>query len=280
MKLNSRLFISLVFALLLINILSAQEIKVKVGEVKDSRTTGEFFAELEVQLIFIGDILENAKSLKCILNTAVDETERDLIKDSERVSEFTDIDADSPGRTTIPVKLKNPSRKSMTVKEISGEVEIYNPKKDANSIVTVKNFAKSSGKELSEKVLKDSDIHVSVLTADQYQEISEKKKADVDTSGLLGQMINALAGMFGNMSSTNPNNIILKVVDVNSNIIDIEFLDQSGKKIPHWGKMNMDDIVIYDFENKLPENAQLRFYLRTDKSLKVIPFVIKDIDLP
>ncbi len=280
MKLNAGLFIPFISLLLIFNILNAQEVKVKVGEVKDSRTTGEFFAELEIQLIFIGDILENAKSLKCILNTATDETERDLIKDSERISEFTDVDEETPGRANVAVKLKNPSRKSMTVKEISGEVEIYNPKKDANSIVTVKNFSKSAGKELQDQALKASGIHISVLTADQYQEISDQKKADVDTSGLLGQMINAMAGMFGNMSSTNPNNIILKIVDLNSKIIDIEFLDPTGKKIPHWGKMNMDDIVIYDFENKLPENAQLRFYLRTDKSLKVIPFVVKDIDLP
>jgi len=280
MKLNASLFIPLIILLLTFNILNAQEVKVKVGEVKDSRTTGEFFAGLEVELKFIGDILVKAQSIKCTLNNAVDETDRDLIKEEERVSEFTDINQDSPGRADITVKLKNPSRRSMTVKEISGEVEIFSPKNDANSIVIIKDFTVQSGKELNSPGLKSSGIHISVLTADQYREISEKKKSGIDTSGLMGQMINALASMFGDMSGTNPNSVILKVVDTDTKIISVEFLDQSGNKIPHWGKMNMDDIVIYDFENKLPDNSQLKLYLKTDKSLKVIPFVIKDIDLP
>jgi hypothetical protein len=269
--------ILLIFTLQLI--ISAQDIKIKVGEVKDSRTTGEFFAGLEIELKFFGDDLDNAKSMRCIITKAIDETERNLIKEEEE-PQFTDADKDNPGRMDITIKLKNPSRKSLTVKELAGEVEMYIPKNDPNAIVTLKNFTSQPGKSVVHNGLKENNIKLSILTTDQYESIKKKQKSEADTSGILGQMVSALSNLFGGFSEPGKNSIILQLTDPEARIINFDFMDQSGKIINSQGSTSSGDIHVYDFEKLMPKNAQLKLYLKTSSSIKKVPFILKDIDLP
>lgn len=257
---------------------NAQDIKINVGDVKDSRTTGQFFAGLEIDLQFLGDALEDVKSMQCIINKAVDDTERDLLKPEEAV-QFTEINKDNPGRADFTIKLKNPSRRAMTIKELSGDVEMYIPRNDPNAIVTIKNFTSQPGKPLLNKGLNENNIKVSVLTTDQYESIKEKQKAEADTS-MLGQMVSALSNFFGGFSSPGKNSIILELIDPESRIINVEFVDQSGRIINTQGSSSMENIHIYDFEKSMPKNAQLKLYLKTNKAVKYMPFTLKDIDLP
>jgi hypothetical protein len=270
---------SLSFMLLLFFLnTNAQDIKINVGDVKDSRTTGQFFAGLEIDLQFLGDALEDVKSIQCTINKAVDDTGRDLIKEEESV-QTTEINKDNPGRADFTIKLKNPSRRAMTIKELSGEVEMYIPKNDPNAIVTIKNFTSQPGKSLVNKGLNENNIKVSVLTTDQYESVKEKQKAEADTS-ILGQMVSSLANFFGGFSSPGKNSIILELIDPESRIINIEFVDQHGKVIDTQGSSSNGDIHVYDFEKSMPKNAQLKLYLKTRLAIKNMPFNLKDIDLP
>jgi hypothetical protein len=270
---------SLSFMLLLFFLnTNAQDIKINVGDVKDSRTTGQFFAGLEIDLQFLGDALEDVKSMQCTINKAVDDTGRDLIKEEESV-QTTEINKDNPGRADFTIKLKNPSRRAMTIKELSGEVEMYIPKNDPNAIVTIKNFTSQPGKSLVNKGLNENNIKVSVLTTDQYESVKEKQKAEADTS-ILGQMVSSLANFFGGFSSPGKNSIILELIDPESRIINIEFVDQHGKVIDTQGSSSNGDIHVYDFEKSMPKNAQLKLYLKTRLAIKNMPFNLKDIDLP
>ncbi|MCX6151919.1 MAG: hypothetical protein NTX22_15445 [Ignavibacteriales bacterium] len=260
--------------------LNAQDIKISVGDVKDSRTTGEFFAGLEVDLKIFGDVLENAKSMRCTILKAVDEMDRDLVKEEERTLNFSDLDKDSPDRADLTLKLKNPSRKAMTIKEIAGEVELYIPKNDPNAIVTIKNFTSQSGKPISNPGLKASNIELSILTTTQYEQLKKKQEQATDTADVMGQMVKALAGLFGGMSEPGQNSIILQLKDPDAMIINVEFLDQKGKEISSQGSMNSEDIQVYDFEKAMPKNAQIQLNIMTSQAIKKIPFTLKDIMLP
>jgi hypothetical protein len=268
---------SLLLLLFFLNI-NAQDIKIKIGDIKDSRTTGQFFAGLEIDLQFLGDALEDVKSMQCTINKAVDDTERDLIKSEETV-QFTEINKDNPGRADFTIKLKNPSRRAMTVKELSGEVEMYIPKNDPKAIVTIKNFTSQPGKPLNNKGLNENNIKVSVLTTDQYESIKEKQKAETDSS-MLGQMVSALSNLFGGFSSPGKNSIILELIDPESRIINVEFVDKEGNIINTQGSSSSENIHVYDFDKPMPKNAQLKLYLKTDLAIKKMPFTLKDIDLP
>jgi hypothetical protein len=278
MKRRNTFYLVIIFLAVVFNV-SAQDLRVNIGDVKDSRTTGEFFAGLEIQLQFLSDILDNTESMRCIIKNAVDDTGRNLIKENED-NQFTDVNKDNPGRADFTVNLKNPSRNAKTVKELSGEIELYIPKNDPNATVTLKNFTAQPGKPVSHNGLKANNISLSILTTDQYESFKKKQKSQIDTSGLMGQMVNALSNLFGGFSEPGKNSIIFQVHDPEARILNYNFFDQSGKIIESNGSTSSEDIKIIDFENPLPKNAQLKLFLKTDSSIKIIPFNLTDIYLP
>src|SRR4051812_6356776 len=97
--------------------LRAQDVQMRLGDVKDSRTTGQFFAGLDIELKLSGDTLEDAKSMKVTLESATDDTGRNLI-DSGKMREGFEAVGAFGRRNVVTLKLKNPARKAATVKEI------------------------------------------------------------------------------------------------------------------------------------------------------------------
>src|SRR6202008_13065 len=63
------------------------KVGVLAGEIKDSRTTGSFFAGMEVELKLVGDVLVDAKGMRLNVDTAVDDTGRNLIGEKTEKSE-------------------------------------------------------------------------------------------------------------------------------------------------------------------------------------------------
>lgn len=259
---------------------TTQDIRVSAGDVKDSRTTEKFFAGLDVQLKLIGEALENAKSLRCKVSRAIDDTGRDLLKEEEEQSDFSDLDSNTPGQAEVTVKLKNPSRRAMVVKELSGSIELFRPKLDPNSVVTIKKFTAESGKAIEHASLKAANVGLSILTKKQYESLSKKSIPDDDTSAVMNQMIKALAGLFGGMMEVGENSVIIQLVDPELKVMKVEFLDGSGKQIDPQSSMRMEDVRVYDFDRQMPATAQLRLYIATPASLLSIPFAVSDISLP
>src|SRR4051812_40103635 len=113
----------------LTRVLFAQDnVQVALGDVKDTRTTGTFFAGLEIQLKVIGDALEDASSVRAVVKSCTDDTGRDLIDPEKNERDFTKVHSGT--NTTLPLKLKNPARKSVSIPQLSGELELFVPKKD------------------------------------------------------------------------------------------------------------------------------------------------------
>jgi len=262
----------------------ANDIRVSVGEVKDSRGTG-YFSELEIKLKVMGDTVSDAKGIKVKVTRAVDDTGRELLKDEERSADFTKPDEYGTGQAEVTVKLKNPARKASVVKEISGKVSIFSPKKDPNAVATVKDFMSGSGKPLQHPALKAAKVEVSVLTKKQYEEIKEKEKKQAkekagEMAGELGAaLVKAFGSLFSGMMEIGENSVILSIADPESKVVDMEFME-NGKRVKNTSSMRMGDVRVYEFENPMPQDAQMVIYLLTPQSLIKEPFKLTDIALP
>ena len=272
----------------------AADIRVQVGDVKDSRTTGKFFANLEIELKLMGDDLDGAKGLRCTVTKAVDDTGRNLLKEEQEKSSFSDINDNNPNQAQVTVKLRNPSRKAATVRELSGEIDVFRPGKDPASLVMVTNLVGRPKIVVSHPSLTAAQIQMTVLSKAQYdadlqaeaKAAEAKAKADAENTGAdIGKAMadgigKAFAGMFGGGMMGGKNSVILRIEDPQSKLIKVEFLDASGKAIRGNGMSWRNDVRCYDFSEPLPQGAQLRIHVATPGSMVRVPLLLKDFALP
>ena len=105
-------------------LVEAQSVRVTAGTIEDRRTTGKFFAGLEIELKLTGDDLEGARAARVVLKKAVDETGRDLLPEEKKEEDFSKSGGGGP---SLKLNLKNPARAASALTEVSGEVQLYVP---------------------------------------------------------------------------------------------------------------------------------------------------------
>lgn len=154
--------------------LGAAEVRTQVGDVKDSRTTGKFFAGLEVELKLTGDALGDAKGIRTTIDKAVDNSGRDLL-DPEKQDESFDALNSSGGGEEVTLKLKNPARKATEIKELTGKLELHIPSADPAATVTVSNLKAVMGQPIADPGLKAAGVEVIVFNKEQFE---ARKKAE------------------------------------------------------------------------------------------------------
>jgi len=278
------------------------QVRVMTGDVKDTRRTDGFFSRLEIELRLIGDSLADAKALRVFLDKAVDETGRDLIDPENKEPEFEEIGSYGRG-DKVDLQMKNPSRKALFVKEISGRVEIYIPKRDPKASIVLTNALKNTGQNVPNPALKAAGIELTVWTKEQYdarrkteearlkKEIEEKRKQakeagelDDPSEAMLDGLMKIFGGMFSTLSEMGENSIALQVTDTKGKLINIEFEDAAGKPISRQGSSSFGSSQtktrIYEFEEKLPSNARIRLNVMTPRSIVTSPFNLTNIPLP
>jgi hypothetical protein len=245
------------------------QVQTQLGDITDSRTTGQFFAGLEVNIKLLGDVVADAVSLQRTVKTAMDDTGRDLIDHEKEKNKFEKLHRNSGQGAELKLKLKNPSRKAATIKELTGEAELFVPKNDPDAIVKVPDFQKSGGKKIELPSLAAAGIELTIYTKEQ--QAAEKAK----DGGDFGSMFNMGGG---------PNDINVQIKDPSQKLVDIEFQDASGEKIKTngWSAMGEPKQMskTFIFSSKLPDNAVLVIYLSTPKSMITVPFTLTNVPLP
>ncbi|MEO7296973.1 MAG: hypothetical protein ABI042_00195 [Verrucomicrobiota bacterium] len=247
---------------------NAESLKIQIGDVKDTRTTGKFFAGLDVDLKFIGDLMDSAERIKVIPSQAIDETGKNLIDPEKKSDSFNKI-GQSSGQKNFTLKLRNPARRANSIKELSGEVQIFAPSLDADSVVTITNVASNAtALPLENKSLKTAGAELSILNRAQYDELKSKRNPAVGIEQLFSAFI-----------PTHPNGLAILVKDPQARIIGFEAIDAKGKTlfVPRTWK---DDLSIYDVSKGLDPEMSVRILLGTPKSLVKVPFKFTDIALP
>jgi len=279
------LILSCAILLMTSSIVHSADVRMSVSDVTDNRSTGHF-SQLEVKLKIMGDAVSDSKGVRVRITGATDDTGRNLLKEKDDGDDFTQVGDQGFGQPEVAVKLKNPARKATVIKELTGEVSLFMPKKDPNATAVIDGFMTKGGKPLEHKALKASQVGVTILTRADFEEMREKRKRDMKEGGgeaakELGQ---ALAGVFGmlfeGMMQVGENSVILGVDDPQSKVTAIEFLDKNGKRISSQSSMRMNDVRTYEFEKPMPADARLMIHMVTPASLVKEEVKLRDIPLP
>jgi hypothetical protein len=261
----------------------APDVRVKVGDITDKRTTGQFFAECEIELQVIGDTVAESAGLRAIrIKTAVDDTGRDLLKEEEESPSFDEINTEQKTSIEKTVKLKNPARSAKFIKLIEGEVELFQPTAANGGVVVEKRFMTRVNAPLQSATLKKWNVQITYMTKEgieaKKKEIEKKQEAGEKIGEAFAQLFQ---GIFGGMTSDDANSLQFVIEDPDGRFVDLKFQDAKGKPIDTQGRFRSGPLYGYSFGEALPgPDAQLVIYLATPTSLKAVPFKVENIPLP
>lgn len=270
--------------------LVAQDLRVGPGTIEDRRTTGRFFAGLEIDLKLTGDDLSDAKSARILLQKAVDETGRNLLPDGKPDPDFKSINS-----SEMKLSLKNPARGASAVKEISGRIELFVPARDPAATVTVDRVLSRMDKAVDSPALKSQKIALRVVSPNAHRAAAKKREAELDkemekhkeemkkeagddkTAEALMALVKGFSGM---MNEVGDNDLILELEDPDKKVLDVSVVGPKGDSIDTNGSMSSGSLRILQFHEKLPADAKLKLLLQTRKSIVSAPFSLTNVPLP
>lgn len=240
--------------LLAASIFAHAEVKVSVGEISDKRTTGKFFAGLDLELKLSGPELAECKGLRVVVKEAKDDTGK-VVKVSEnrfggggfeapRQSFGGGFGEQKKDESAAKIELENPARGAKTI-ALDGVVELLIPSKDPAAVVTV-DVAKQAGKALENDPIKAAGITLTF-------------KAPKDSE----------AGY--------------TIADPKQKVASVEFCSADGKPLETQGSMSSGfggkkDVTI-NLRNAVP-GMTAKVYLLTEKSLVAVPLKLNGVTLP
>lgn len=244
---------SIIPLLVILSNLAPAEITVRVGEISDKRTTGEFFSGLEIKLLVSGPELADAKGLRMKVESAADDNGKSLIK-TDKHSMFADRfeplkEPFGPGKKQkgefeVGVDLANPPRSAKTV-ALVGKLEVMSPKADPASVVTA-DVAKVAGKPLDDPALKAAGVEIT-FKAPKGDELSYELK-DPES----------------------------KVATVDFCSADGKPLESNGSSSMGFGKTKNVSVTL----SNLPADMTVKIYLITAKSVVMVPVKLDAVTLP
>ena len=266
-----------------------QAVDVMVRQVNDRRSKG-FFSELMLYLELPKLQSADVAASRVFVTNATDDTGRNLLDPEAGEPQFETNQRAAmkdapPSPATVSVKLKNPDRKSQKVSSVKGEIELYMPGKDPNSIAEIPKFATMSGKALSHKALKANGVEISMLSdaqiAAERKKREEAKKKEYAEMGYAGEELaevlkSALEGLFG----VEENEVLVRLKDPNKRIQEITYVDAAGdvKMV----SMRDDEGVVRlsTWEGKPQPDWKMRVSMKTPKNLVRYAFALSDVPLP
>ncbi len=258
-------------------------IGVTPGDVTDRRRNDNSFAGLEIELKLTGEAAGGARGARAVVQKAVDDTGRNLVKEGGRPAEFEKSSGE--GSPALKLELRNPARRAKSVREISGQVEVFLPDRDPAAVASADRFLSRMDRPIAASALKAAQTEATVVSRKTYdaekKKDDERKKKESESAGLAGAMVSAFSGLFeGLFGEIGENDLLIRVNDPGKKVFGVEVFDAGGKRIDDSGSMKVGDFWILKFTEKLPADASLRIYLMTGKALVTAPFSLKDVALP
>ena len=258
-------------------------IGVTPGDVTDRRRNDNSFAGLEIELKLTGEAAGGARGARAVVQKAVDDTGRNLVKEGGRPAEFEKSSGE--GSPALKLELRNPARRAKSVREISGQVEVFLPDRDPAAVASTDRFLSRMDRPIAASALKAAQTEATVVSRKTYdaekKKDDERKKKESESAGIAGAMVSAFSGLFeGLFGDIGENDLLIRVNDPGKKVFGVEVFDAGGKRIDDAGSMKVGDFWILKFTEKLPADASLRIYLMTGKALVTAPFSLKDVALP
>jgi hypothetical protein len=283
---------------------------VLVSNIKDTRSTNSFFSKCEVEIKLTGDAVSRAEAVRVLrLTEAVDDTGLDVIN-PEEFPQKINFKGKGKSGAEVTLELKNPSRRAGEIKRLAGELELYSPSTDEEAMLVVDGFMKHTGQPLKDKRLEDAGVSVLILTKEQNDELTRKQKEEEEAKAKAAEareeqaeegdetgdeakeaadvmdamakaFLEAFKGMFGGLGTRmDQNSLKVLIDDPGDRLVEVQFQDAQGKKLStNWWSGEIKNRII-SFNALPPDDARLVIYLSTKKSMKTVPFEVKNIPLP
>lgn len=270
----------------------AKPIDVAVKTVNDRRTSG-FFAQLAINVELPTIPSTDVAASRVLVSAAVDDSGRSLLDPEAKEPELEinhrgslQKSGDTPLPTSIAVNLKNPDRKATKVKEVLGEIELYMPGKDPNSVAEISKFMTFMGKPLTHKALKANGVELALVSAAQI-EAEKKKRADAKRKeyadmGYSGEDLDSIVTsmMDSLLSGADENAVFVKIKDPNQRIQNISYIDAAGET-QHVSVRDSEGIMwLYTWAGKPTNDWKLRINMKTPKNVVRYAFALRDVPLP
>jgi hypothetical protein len=264
---------------------SPTPVKAMVSEVTDTRSTGSSRSECNVGLTFTGDAVADSMRVHQVrLTKAQDELGRDLIlAKADQSEDFANADYRSV-TLRARVALRNPSRNASFIKIIEGEVDLFNPTANNGGQLVIKNAVNSPAEPIEDPTLKKYGIQLMYLTKDSYAAKVKhlEDKSDTATNSELDEAFGdrfktMLTAMF---ASETRRSATLFLKDPEKRVIELVFLDASGKPLQRNGGVTSGEIRKVNLDAPIPADAQLLIKLVTPESIQTCPFKTENIPLP
>jgi hypothetical protein len=244
----------------------------QIGEIKDSRSTGQFFNNLEIELKLIGDDFVDASAIRWRALVATDDTGRDLIDAKENQAEFQDTMRWGRQDNTLRIKLRNPARKAQVVKELSGNIDIYNAKIDPASVIKIPAVLSRTKLPIDNALLKSLGIKFTVMTPTERRELDQAKSA-----AILG---NVFAGSMRGDGESDKKGLVVDIEDPQSKLIYYHMENPAGKQLKTSSSMTINGVKTQYYEEPLTADSVLVLHVGTAKSLTSVPLKLVDVALP
>ncbi|HEX6100495.1 MAG TPA: hypothetical protein VF432_29540 [Thermoanaerobaculia bacterium] len=261
-------------------------VDVAVHRVNDRRSGGNFSQlEIVMELPKIKDA--DVAASRVVVASAVDETGRDLV-DREREAELNTNfrpNANPTTPATISVTLKNPARTATKVKEVRGELELFMPAKDPNSVAEIAKFTSFSGKSLAHKALKANGVEIAIVSpaqlAAEKKKLADAKRKEYVELGYEGESLDQMVSSFtDNFLSLDESDVVMRVKDPQKRIQEMVYVDGAGE-VRRASVRDEEGFTLMSIWNEPPKpDWKLRVSMVTPKNMVKHAFVLKDVPLP
>lgn|GEM_PF-995969 len=261
--------------------------------VQDRRTEGHFpRCTLGIELPDIP--AHEARASRVVVMKAVDDLGTNLVREDAADTRLEPTQRGSFGKpkdgppppTIVFAELKNPPRKATTLKEVSGEIELYIPGRDPNGEAEFPKILSMAGKPLAHAALKENGVEISVLSEAQIgverkkageAERAKAKKEGITDEDTIRSMVEYAVDSF---PKGGEGQIVLRVKDPKKAIQDFKMADGEGN--PQFnGKSDEAGLTILEFWGDKPKpDWTMKVLMQSDRSLVRHTFVFRDVPLP
>lgn len=269
-------------------------VDVTVQQINDRRTSGSF-SQLTIKLDLPKIRSSEVDASRVLITAATDDSGRSLLdpEASEpqlmpnfRLRRSGAAPENPPPPISVDVTLKNPDRKATTVKEVRGEIELYMPAKDPNSVAEVPKFTSTAGKPLAHKALKANGIEIALLSDKQIEaerkRIADAKRKEYKDQGWEDEetLNETIKNMSESFLTVQESDLLVRIKDPNQRIQEIVYVDAAGEE-QRISTRDEEGLVYFStWDGKPKPEWKLKVRMKTAKNLVRYAFALKDVALP
>lgn len=231
----------------------------QIREVVDQRSSDFESSELEVQLRFSGNVPEGVRRIQARVLTAADDSGKDLVPLAKE-NDWQDFRNRGRDSFNFDLSLKNPTRTAREITQASGELDLFIPSRDPDSIFAIP-LPKALTAPLSHATLEANGIKLTMWTAKAYRALTKEEQELPE-------------------DDVEDNSIIIKAEDEEGRLAEVEFLNAEGRPIDIKDQTREVSTTGFDFRRPLPAGVQLRLSVATDKATFTIPFRLEKVPAP